>query len=76
MSSFVGFLGPFVDTTYFVSNQLPQGSRAELDPTGEVVAWQLGNAYLLLSLLGVFILNTTSELKVVRACMFNPIRVP
>jgi hypothetical protein len=34
------------------------------------MAWQLGNCYLLLGLIGVFILNTTTELKVVRAYLF------
>jgi hypothetical protein len=40
------------------------------DATATLLAWQLGNAYLLFGLLGVFILNTTSELKVVRAYLF------
>jgi hypothetical protein len=38
--------------------------------TTTLLAWQLGNAYLLLGLLGLFILNTTSELKVVRAYLW------
>jgi hypothetical protein len=40
------------------------------DATTTLLAWQLGNAYLLLGFLGVFILNTTTELKVVRAYLF------
>jgi hypothetical protein len=40
------------------------------DATATLLAWQLGNAYLLLGILGVFILNTTTELKVVRAYLF------
>lgn len=32
-----------------------------------MVAWQLGNLYLLMAFMGLFILNTTSEAKVVRA---------
>jgi hypothetical protein len=36
----------------------------------KLVAWQLGNTYLLLGILGVFILNTTTEIKVVRAYLF------
>lgn len=35
--------------------------------TTTLLAWQLGNIYLLVGLLGLFILNTTSELKVVKA---------
>ena len=32
-----------------------------------MLAWQLGNCYLLLGLLGVFILNTTTDIKTVKA---------
>jgi hypothetical protein len=37
------------------------------DASARLISCQLGNAYLLLCLLGVFILNTTTEIKVVRA---------
>lgn len=32
-----------------------------------MVAWQLGNLYLLMAMMGLAILNTTSEAKVVKA---------
>lgn len=38
-----------------------------LSPTEHVLALQLGNAYLLLGFLGVFILNTTLDLPTVNA---------
>ena len=41
-----------------------------MDETSRLLAWQLGNAYLLLGLLGVFILNTTTELAVVKAYLW------
>ena len=64
--------------TYFITSQLPTSylsapaktvlsSIVANDATTKLLALQLGNTYLLLGLLGVFILNTTSELKVVRA---------
>jgi hypothetical protein len=37
------------------------------DASAQLLSFQLGNCYLLLCLLGVFILHTTTELKVVRA---------
>jgi hypothetical protein len=40
------------------------------DKTATLLAWQLGNVYLLLGLLGTFILNTTTELSVVNAYLF------
>jgi hypothetical protein len=76
-----GFLIPVISSSYFIKSQLPTSyttapSKIVLDnivasdATTTLLAWQLGNAYLLLGLLGVFILNTTSELKVVRAYLF------
>jgi hypothetical protein len=38
--------------------------------TTTLLAWQLGNAYLLLGILGLFILNTTTETRVVRAYLW------
>lgn len=35
-----------------------------------VVAWQLGNLYLLMAFIGLGILNTTSEVRVVKAYLF------
>jgi hypothetical protein len=37
------------------------------DASAHLLSFQLGNCYLLICMLGVFILNTTTELKVVRA---------
>jgi len=64
---FCGFLAPVLDTTFFISSQLPQPYKGSPDLTSQLLAWQLGNTYLLLGLLGVFILNTTTEPKVVHA---------
>ncbi|KAI9875934.1 MAG: hypothetical protein M1830_007723 [Pleopsidium flavum] len=66
LSLIAGWLAPFFDPHAFVSDQvlhsLPQG----LTLGAHVVALQLGNVYLLLALLGIAVLYTTSEPKVVR----------
>jgi hypothetical protein len=56
-----------LDTQFFVSSQLPTPYKGSPDITTTLLAWQLGNAYLLMGFLGVFILNTTTEPKVVHA---------
>lgn len=74
-----------VDPAWFIAQQIPEsvgaGSiwpdapPAVADPPvasdeGIMVAWQLGNLYLLMALMGVAILHSTSEVKVVRAYLF------
>ena len=61
-----GALAPVVNADYFVSTQLPHLRAHPLLETERVIALQLGNLYLLLCLLGLFILNTTTERAVVR----------
>lgn len=56
-----------LDPQFFISSQLPTPYKGTPDLTTTLLAWQLGNAYLLLGFLGVFILNTTTEPKVVHA---------
>jgi hypothetical protein len=68
--SLAGFLGPIVSPQFFISSQLPSPYPLAADATSILLAQQLGNAYLLLGLLGLFILNTTTELKVVRAYLW------
>lgn len=65
-----GFLGPIIDSQGFIEAQLPTSFIKTTDSTSQLLAWQLGNCYALLGLLGLFILNTTSELKVVRAYLW------
>ncbi|KAI2610462.1 hypothetical protein GGR54DRAFT_377276 [Hypoxylon sp. NC1633] len=64
-----GFLGPLLSTDWFIGSQvdLPSDlSNHAYDANARLVAHQLGNTYGLLFLLGVAILYTTTELKVVR----------
>ncbi|KAL7620985.1 hypothetical protein AAE478_008296 [Parahypoxylon ruwenzoriense] len=62
-----GFLGPFLDPDWFIASQLsPAPTPASFNDNARLVALQLGNAYGLLFLLGVAVLYTTTELRVVR----------
>ncbi|KAI1380016.1 hypothetical protein F4677DRAFT_408285 [Hypoxylon crocopeplum] len=63
-----GFLGPLLDANWFIAQQLdkPSGITTSYDDNARLVALQLGNTYGLLFLIGVAVLYTTTELKVVR----------
>jgi hypothetical protein len=75
----MGFVCAALTPGYFISTQLPGSLYAHpaaktvlddvvaKDASARLLSAQLGNTYLLLCLLGVFILNTTTEIKVVRA---------
>ena len=70
LSLLAGFLDPILNTSDFVSSQLPSTSTARvaytLTPTDRVLALQLGNVYGLIGMIGVAVLYTTAEPKVVR----------
>lgn len=74
-SSIGGFVAAWFNTTYFIQEQFPQSAIQAMLPISantKIVALQLGNLYGLMCLLGLTILNTTSERKVVRgyiACL-------
>jgi hypothetical protein len=55
-----------------VSEQIPQKlpSPDAVTENSIVLAWQLGNMYMLMALLGLFVLNSTSEVKVVRSYLW------
>ncbi|RYP71590.1 hypothetical protein DL771_004716 [Monosporascus sp. 5C6A] len=66
-----GALGPFIDADWFIKSQASasistSSPNQAYDINARVVAQQLGNIYFLLCLLGVAVLWTTSELRVVR----------
>ncbi|KAI9715427.1 MAG: hypothetical protein M1828_000847 [Chrysothrix sp. TS-e1954] len=67
LSLIAGALGPILAPVYFVQSQLPHLAAHPLFPSEHVLAIQLGNLYLLLGLLGIGVLNTTSEPSVVHA---------
>ncbi|KAH7057328.1 hypothetical protein B0J12DRAFT_411071 [Macrophomina phaseolina] len=71
ISLIAGFLGPLISPQFFAASQLATSKDVAeahvLTPTENVLALQLGNTYLLLGLLGLFILNTTLDLPTVNA---------
>lgn len=60
-------MGVVADPAWFIAEQIPQAHAPVATENSVVVAWQLGNLYLLMAFMGLFILNTTSEAKVVRS---------
>lgn len=60
-----------ISPQFFAASQLATSKAAAeahvLSSTEQVLALQLGNAYLLLGLLGLFILNTTLDVPTVKA---------
>jgi hypothetical protein len=62
-----GFLGAVIDPAWFIGEQVLQKDGIATSEGSIVVAWQLGNLYLLLAFIGIAVLSTTSENKVVRA---------
>ena len=68
ISLVAGFFGPILDTENFVKSQLPSASATPIWPaaTTRILALQLGNVYGLLGMIGVGVLYTTTEPKVVR----------
>lgn len=66
-----GWFSPTFSTEYFVNSQLPSTSptlvwATSTWPTTQVLALQLGNVYGLLAMIGIAVLYSTTEPKVVR----------
>ena len=55
-----------------MAEQVPQKlvPAAAVTENSIVLAWQLGNLYLLMAFVGLFVLNSTSEVKVVRSYLW------
>ncbi|KAI0468840.1 hypothetical protein F4859DRAFT_184435 [Xylaria cf. heliscus] len=66
VSLIAGCLGPLIDTDWFIASQIDNAALPASSENARLVALQLGNAYGLLFLVGVAVLYTTSELRVVR----------
>lgn len=62
-----GFIGAVYDPEWFVAEQIPQAAPVLSSENSILVAWQLGNMYLLMAFVGLGVLLTTSEIKVVRS---------
>ena len=64
-----GYIQPTFSTQAFISSQLPLANNLNLNPIGpttRVLALQLGNVYGLLAMIGIAVLYSTTEVKVVR----------
>lgn len=67
LSLVAGFLTPLLDTQNFVNQQIPSTPLSTpLTATTRILALQLGNIYGLIGMLGIGVLYSTSEAKVVR----------
>ncbi|GAP90188.1 hypothetical protein SAMD00023353_4200300 [Rosellinia necatrix] len=66
ISLIAGCLGPLVDADWFIASQIDGAASQTSSENARLVALQLGNAYGLLFLVGVAVLYTTSELRVIR----------
>ncbi|KOS18374.1 hypothetical protein ESCO_002910 [Escovopsis weberi] len=66
LSLVAGFIGAVHDPSWFVQQQVPLEAPAPVTKESVVLALQLGNMYLLTFLVGVAVLFTTSEIRVVR----------
>ncbi|EEY15978.1 conserved hypothetical protein [Verticillium alfalfae VaMs.102] len=66
LSLVAGFLGVVVNPDQFVTDQIIQQTPPLHSDNGRMVTLQLGNLYLLLAMIGVAVLSSTSEIRVVR----------
>ncbi|KAE8443438.1 hypothetical protein EG329_001835 [Mollisiaceae sp. DMI_Dod_QoI] len=66
LSLVAGAVAPFISPEWFVAEQIPGHSTQPITTQTAMVAYQLGNIYLLLAMVGIAVLYTTTEPKVVR----------
>lgn len=66
MLSVAGFFAPFISPEWFVAEQIASSPLVDITQNTKMVAYQLGNIYILLAMIGVAVLYTTTEARVVR----------
>ncbi|KAJ5692361.1 hypothetical protein N7462_001784 [Penicillium macrosclerotiorum] len=66
ISLVLGSLGPIYDLDGFISGQAPHVDAPAPHPSSVALAYQLGNLYYLLFLVGAAVLHTSTEPKVLR----------
>jgi hypothetical protein len=64
--SIAGAVAPFISAEWFIAEQLPGKPLEAISLNSRMVALQLGNIYLLLAMVGIAVLYTTTEARVVR----------
>ncbi|CAI7618876.1 unnamed protein product [Penicillium manginii] len=67
----LGSLAPIYDLDGFIAGQTPHVDPPIQHPSSLALAYQLGNLYSLLFLVGVGVLHTTTESKVIRNYMIG-----
>ncbi|KAI1865141.1 hypothetical protein JX265_008188 [Neoarthrinium moseri] len=65
-----GAVAPLISPDWFITEQIVSPETLHHTDNARLVALQLGNAYGLLFMVGVAVLYTTSELKVVRSYLW------
>jgi hypothetical protein len=65
-----GAVAPVVNADWFIAEQIKSRTLLSSNDNARLVAQQLGNTYFLVCLIGLAILNTTSELRVVNAYLW------
>ncbi|KAK6522077.1 hypothetical protein TWF281_002646 [Arthrobotrys megalospora] len=66
VSIFAGFAFAILQPEQFVAQQLPDTELAELTPSGKLIAWQTGNLFGIMAMMGIAILFATTEVAVVK----------
>ncbi|ORY60537.1 uncharacterized protein BCR38DRAFT_349729 [Pseudomassariella vexata] len=66
ISLVAGCIGAFIDPDWFIAEQIASPIPLKHTDNARLVALQLGNLYGLIFMIGVAVLYTTSEIKVVR----------
>ena len=69
LPSIVGYFAAYKNTTSFVADQYPSSLPADvlLTPNAQILAYQIGNLYGLMAILGLAILNITDDPRIVKA---------
>ncbi|KAI9645317.1 hypothetical protein NHQ30_006053 [Ciborinia camelliae] len=62
-----GFIGAIIFPEWFIEEQIALSPHEPVSDNARLVALQLGNIYLLLAMIGVAVLYSTREAKVVRS---------
>jgi len=66
ISLIAGAVSPFISPEWFIAEQIAQSPLEPVSANAKMVALQLGNIYLLLAMVGIAVLYTSTEAKVVR----------
>lgn len=61
-----GFIGAIISPEWFIEEQVALSPHVTVNDNARLVALQLGNIYLLLAMVGVAVLYSTREAKVVK----------